>query len=233
MVRKFLALARTPGFIPLVYNYCDMWCERCPITGRCLLFASEQLHAPIGAGGDRMRDRLKRSLELTQAMIAAANPASAAIADLTRRDVSTTQRPTAIGHPLEFLARHYAIQTHTFLNSLDRPEAERLPSDSPLGTIAWYHTLIAAKTFRALTSDQEARTDAPELMSDAVGSAKVVLVAIERSLAALQALAAGDQDARIGGLIDLLEALRIGVELRFPDARAFIRPGLDDGGGEG
>jgi hypothetical protein len=210
MVRKFLALARTPGFIPLVYNYCDMWCERCPITGRCLLFASEQLHAPIGAGGDRMRDRLKRSLELTQAMIAAANPASAAIADLTRRDVSTTQRPTAIGHPLEFLARHYAIQTHTFLNSLDRPEAERLPSDSPLGTIAWYHTLIAAKTFRALTSDQEARTDAPELMSDAVGSAKVVLVAIERSLAALQALAAGDQDARIGGLIDLLEALRPG-----------------------
>ena len=36
-------LARDPTFIPLVYNYCDMWCERCRLTGRCLLFAAERL----------------------------------------------------------------------------------------------------------------------------------------------------------------------------------------------
>jgi hypothetical protein len=70
-------------------------------------------------------------------------------------------------------------------------------------------------------------------MSDALGSAKVVLLSIERSLAAWQALAAADHDARIGGLIEVLEALRTGVELRFPDAPAFNRPGLDDGAGEG
>ena len=181
-----------------------------------------------------MRDRLRRSLELTHAMIAAvANPASASVADLTQRGVSTTPRPTVIGHPLEFLARHYAIQSHTFLNSLAPPDSGGFPSDSPLETISWYHTLIAAKTFRALTSEHEARTEAPELMSDALGSAKVVLLSIERSLAAWQALAAADHDARIGGLIEVLEALRTGVELRFPDARAFNRPGLDDGAGEG
>ena len=229
MVTSILELASNSKFLPLVYNHCDMWCERCPITGRCLLFASEPLHATAGAGRDLMRDRLKRSLELTHAMIATVDPCGASVADPEPREASTTPPVTVIGHPLEFLARHYAIQSHTFLTSLPSEE-EGFPDDSPLQTIAWYHTLIAAKTFRALTSELEARTGAPELLSDALGSAKVVLVSIERSLAAWHTFAADDQDARIGGLIELLEALRTGVELRFPDARAFVRPGLDDGG---
>jgi hypothetical protein len=32
------------GFIPGVYNYCDRWCERCPFTGRCRVFADEAEH---------------------------------------------------------------------------------------------------------------------------------------------------------------------------------------------
>ena len=27
------------GFIVDVYNYCDRWCEACPLTSRCRLFA--------------------------------------------------------------------------------------------------------------------------------------------------------------------------------------------------
>src|SRR4029450_3116879 len=65
MVTTMLGLARNSKFIPLVYTCCDMWCERCPVTSQCLLFASEQLHAPV-SGGDRMRSRLNRSLELTR-----------------------------------------------------------------------------------------------------------------------------------------------------------------------
>ena len=30
------------GFIVGVYNYCDRWCERCPLTSRCRVFAEEQ-----------------------------------------------------------------------------------------------------------------------------------------------------------------------------------------------
>ena len=231
MVASILQLARNSKFIPLVYNYCDMWCERCPAASRCLLFASEPPRAPTGSVRDRMRDRLKRSLELTHAMIATVAPCGASVDDPEAREVSGRPPTTVIGHPLEFLARHYAIQSHTFLKSLPS-EPEGFPGESPLETIAWYHTLIAAKTFRALTSELEAKTGAPELLPDALGSAKVVLVSIERSLAAWHTLAAGDQDARTGGLIELLEALRTGVELRFPDARAFVRPGLDEGAAE-
>ena len=41
-------------------------------------------------------------------------------------------------------------------------------------------------------------------------------------------MAHADTDARVSGLIELLEALRTGVEIRFPEARAFVRPGLDE-----
>ena len=29
----------THNFIPGVYNFCDRWCERCPLTARCRVFA--------------------------------------------------------------------------------------------------------------------------------------------------------------------------------------------------
>jgi hypothetical protein len=44
-------LARDPRFIPGMYNYCDRWCERCPFTARCLVYAQEQQH-----WGDTARD---------------------------------------------------------------------------------------------------------------------------------------------------------------------------------
>ena len=234
MVRKLLALARDSRFIPSVYNYCDMWCERCPITSRCLVFASEQ-GTTAQSGRGRLRDRLKETLELTRAMIATISPADISTADPDpgQRPASTPPRPSAIGHPLEFLARHYAVQASAFLRSLHQADFGDSPRGSPLETVCWYYTLIPAKTYRALTSDIAAKTDSPELQSDALGSAKVVLLSIDSSLAAWQTLAAGGQDARIGGLIELLEALRTGVELRFPDARPFIRPGLDDLAGGG
>ncbi len=40
--RKLRDLAGDPRFISGVYNYCDRWCERCPLTSRCLVFATER-----------------------------------------------------------------------------------------------------------------------------------------------------------------------------------------------
>jgi len=37
---ELLALADSPELISGIYNYCDRWCERCPMTSRCLLFIS-------------------------------------------------------------------------------------------------------------------------------------------------------------------------------------------------
>src|SRR2546426_666723 len=37
-----LAMAEDPRFIEGIYNYCDRWCERCPLTSRCLTYAMIQ-----------------------------------------------------------------------------------------------------------------------------------------------------------------------------------------------
>jgi len=41
MRRTLTELARNPDLISGIYNYCDRWCERCPLSSRCLLYASE------------------------------------------------------------------------------------------------------------------------------------------------------------------------------------------------
>src|SRR5438270_11804866 len=35
-------LAENPDLISGIYNYCDRWCERCPFTARCLVYATEK-----------------------------------------------------------------------------------------------------------------------------------------------------------------------------------------------
>src|SRR5258706_16323308 len=43
MQRKELReLVRSGDFIAGIYNYCDRWCERCPFTARCLVYATEK-----------------------------------------------------------------------------------------------------------------------------------------------------------------------------------------------
>ena len=39
---RLLEMSENPNHIKGIYNYCDRWCERCPLTSRCLLFATEK-----------------------------------------------------------------------------------------------------------------------------------------------------------------------------------------------
>jgi hypothetical protein len=230
MGKDLLALTRNPSFIPLVYDYCDMWCERCPITHRCLLFAAEKLQCSRGRIGDATG--LEDAIDLTRAVIDESSPENRPIAslDLQLCDISTAPREPALGHPLEYLARHYAVRAAEFLRPLQSGPDGEVPRGSSFEVIARHHFLIAAKTYRSLVSHYGAAME-PELRRDALGCAKLVLVAIDRSLAAWRALAIADDDARISGLIELLEALSTALEIRFPDARAFLRPGLDESPG--
>src|SRR3982751_5634138 len=40
--RTLTELANNPDLISGIYNYCDRWCERCPLTSHCLVYATEQ-----------------------------------------------------------------------------------------------------------------------------------------------------------------------------------------------
>jgi len=122
--------------------------------------------------------------------------------------------------------------------------------------IQWYQFFIAVKLTRALNRpasidedsddedvlspdfltveeddefDYEAVVSQAERM-DSNGSAKVALVAIDRSIAAWGALqlALAEKAQTINPILMELDRLRRLTEARFPRARDFIRPGLDE-----
>lgn len=151
------------------------------------------------------------------------------------------------------LARNYAGMVDAWFEN-ELVAAEQLDDDSQFqaktaGTeidaqdafeiIRWYQFFIAAKVFRALLgSDEELHGVYPDdigdeinpAQTDANGSAKVALIAIERSLGAWRVIQScvPAKEKSIAPLMALLENLRSGIEETLPLARDFIRPGFDE-----
>jgi NAD(P)-dependent dehydrogenase (short-subunit alcohol dehydrogenase family) len=89
---------------------------------------------------------------------------------------------------------------------------------------------IWVKLCRAATGTMRGELeDLESFPQDADGSAKVAIIGIERSMAAWAALLSHfpDQEQAILTLLAALKALLRRVESAFPNARAFLRPGLD------
>ncbi len=159
-------------------------------------------------------------------------------------------RVKAKDHPVIKYSRDYGIQTMAVLkkNELLKLQAEAIIQQADLGikntpdakaelykiadcleVIQWYVFQIQVKFMRALPMmPGEAEDD--NFKNDSNGSAKVALIAVDRCLNAWQKIftilpAAEDE---IIPLLALLQKIRRIGEATFPDARAFIRVGLDD-----
>jgi hypothetical protein len=150
------------------------------------------------------------------------------------------ERPSAsakyvpIDDALERMGKHYAALATAFLATSDEPlpvgPLPRRPhGPTPCDVFLYYHVLIAAKIYRAISSSLEAaRTGRTEARWDSDVSAKVALIGIDRSDEALQVMALDDTDPRIEHMRRHLSRLRREVAGRFPAARTLVRPGLDD-----
>jgi hypothetical protein len=227
---QFLSIARDPQIIPGVHHYCDEWCTYCPVTNRCLGFRCTQA----------FRKRHRRTE--TEPTFTSVDEA----ADFTRQlsaveglrtdelDALMANPPGQSGvqtsDPLVDLAWEYAER----ITILMWPQALRfatVPAEATPGgptpeeIVIWYHLRIYMKVFRALVAleshSEGARGD------EARGCAKLALVSIERSHTALASLRATLGEGEVDALLDVLRQLREGTEERFPDARSFVRLGLD------
>lgn len=257
--RTLTELASNPDLISGIYNYCDRWCERCPFTSRCLLYATEQ-EDPDDSPESRdienaaFWNKLSQIFRETQQMIT--EWAEEAGVDLTQVDeeaVKTHRKrhKAAMNHRLAASGKKYASDvTEWFKDLSETITARDLPPDQQdleesqqfeeaSEVIYWYQYQIAVKTMRALSSrsDEVDDLDDPELeqfLKDSDGSAKVALVGIDRSVSAwrLMQLAMPERAESIVPLILQLEHLRLRTEKEFPDARAFVRPGFDEVLGE-
>jgi hypothetical protein len=121
------------------------------------------------------------------------------------------------------------LQTQARLGA-GHPEETAADISDGLEVVQWYLFFIDVKLQRAVASRVDRVRDGDDgFPSDADGSAKIALVAIDRSIGAWAQLRRHfdrEEDAMLDLLVQL-ERLRRAVEREFPSARAFQRPGLD------
>jgi len=96
--------------------------------------------------------------------------------------------------------------------------------------IRWYQHFIYVKLMRAVRGELDEREEEPdEYPKDSEGSAKIALIAIDRSIGAWGTIYGLDsfRKEKILRFIAYLDRLREEVEKSFPEARSFARPGFE------
>ena len=252
MRKDLTELARNSDFISGIYNYCDRWCERCPFTARCLVYASDDEDQDQDPQSRDLNNaafwrKLEAIFRETREMIAKwAEEAGVSLNEIDEASSERRQerRTKAAQDSLALAAKKYAYAVDDWFRACDEiievhdgplveselEDTERIMESREV--ISWYQYQIAVKIMRALSSrhDENRWQDDDNFGNNSDGSAKVALIGIDRSVSAwrLMQIAVPEQDESIVQLILLLEGLRQRVERRFPKARGFIRPGFDE-----
>lgn len=253
-------LAENKNFIPGIYNYCDRWCERCPFTARCMNFAMTREYDDDPEASDIHNEKFWQSLseifKVTREMIE--ESAEEMGIDLDAIDYEEASRDEAVkdkiakNHECCRAAKKYYQMVDEFFESeytpslrvVDQSGAKKPPElqkiaklegpatlEELVEIIYWYHHFIYVKLMRAVRG---ALGNTPDILEDfpkdSDGSAKVALIAIDRSMAAWGAMLDHFPSHR-GQLLTIIKhlaGLRRRAERVFPEARNFIRPGFDE-----
>lgn len=247
---KHTVITDEEGFIPGVHNYCDRWCERCDFTDKCRVWAMEiEMKKMIEEGKGDQIDDLENIIEAHEDEVDDDNDDGHDI-EMELFDVLDesleedsddffSAQNKAERHPMIELAAKYTENIFQWLlareNELKNGFTAQVASgfaDEVLeaeDVIGWYHVFIFAKLKRALSGFYEL-DEFEEADYDMNGSAKVALIGIDRSIEAATVLIRHLKEHRdtIKGFRAQLQEILLLAEEQFPDARDFIRPGLDE-----
>ena len=238
-------LAADERFISGIYNYCDRWCERCPQTLHCLNFSlSEEKFSDPEARDIRNEAFWKKLSETLQEAMEMLKEAGKkwGIDIETLDSASDTESmrandEAAKKHVVSRAAKSYGKMVGDcfkereglFFETADGAP-EGVDFEEALEVIQWYQYFIAAKVMRAIRGKKEEdEEEGDEFPSDSDGSAKIALIAIDRSIGAWAVISHYDHRYAEEALrmISLLDPLRQAIEQTFPRARPFLRPGFD------
>jgi hypothetical protein len=237
--RTLTELANNPDLISGIYNYCDRWCERCPLTSRCLVYATEQDDNDSPENRDVRNEafwrRLSSIFQETREMIVewAQNSGVDFNAFAEEDEVRYKKKRQLVdNHPLTKAGKKYANAASDWFREFEQTNENGHDLEDAREVIHWYQYQIAVKTIRALSGRKEELEEEAEMgdfPKDSDGSAKVALIGIDRSIAAwrMMQLSLPERADSIVPLILQLERLRQRLENGFPAARDFIRPGFD------
>lgn len=241
-----------PKFIDGIFNYCDRWCERCPLTARCRVYAMEQQDNGDPAARDinnaafwkKLEAQFAQAFQMLKTMAAERgidldDPKLRARAwkmrSTTRNKrliADTTKYAKDVGawfkrHEATFEQKSAGLEVRARLVLPGKnPVVAALEIRDAVDVLHWYQFQIAVKLTRASTRDG---LDAELEKRDGSGSAKVALIGMDRSITAWAALSKhfAEHANEILAFLLALERLRQTTEKMFPQAREFYRPGLD------
>ncbi len=236
--------SKEPEFIRGIFNYCDRWCERCRFTDRCRVYHSEQEYMKRHPYNDDDNDAFFAHLakifeETKQVLEQKALEMGIDLDSLKEEPENNMIVESEPDHRIIKIAKQYADELYSWLNENRKPNgkaAETLAAISgddarefvdAIEVISWYLPLIDIKLKRALLPDD---LEDEFQKYDMLGSAKVAMIAIERSIAAHAILLRHlpDEEDSLLRLLTMLEKVRRGCYELFPGAMEFIRPGIDE-----
>jgi hypothetical protein len=230
-------------FISFIHNYCDRWCERCEFTSRCRVFAMEAEMSDDEK--DINNEAFVRNLsnifaEAKQMLIEKAEEFGIDLSEESLEEAGVileNKRTATKASPLASMAQQYGFDIRPVLESKDEwlvgSDLGQDIIDEVLAVLYWYQFFIGAKVHRGVygildEDGNEQWDEIHDIESDANGSIKVALIAIERSILAWTYLLDASNAAVIRPLIERLETIRQATEKKFPVAREFVRPGFDE-----
>lgn len=245
-----------PNHIEGIYNYCDRWCERCPQTSRCAVFSkldtlsTEEKDISNKTFWENIGKSFAEALELIHKETEKRGITMPAEDDEEMNYYFAkikAKKEYNKQHPLLKYCDEYMIAARDVLknNTQLKELAETLNQLQEIGikdacgkevkfkritdyleVIQYYLFQIQIKFLRAMPT----RDDEETIADNSSGSAKVALIATDRSLAGwheiLQQLPE-TEDVILTMLVLLQKIQKLG-EITFPAARSFVRVGLDD-----
>ena len=218
--------------IEFISEYCDRWCERCGFTTRCAAYAVE---AALGMCGD-LTEAMQLALGPPMAVGSGRAPAKFELVEPTREEQHAFDHAVQIHArrikeaPLTKDAMDLAVAEHRWLHehAALRAGADAVVQDA-VAVVSRYSVFIGGKLARALHGRESDGGSADDpIQNDWNGSAKIALIAIERSQSAWQTIAEATGDVGAAALAASLATLGDRVEDAFPFARLFKRPGFDE-----
>jgi hypothetical protein len=231
---KLKALARNPNHIRGIFNYCDRWCERCTMTARCLVFAQLQ-EDPYPSteeqdANESFWNRLHESFALSLELLEEMTQALGIVAEEDHDNAGEERLDREVdNHVLVLRSDRYYAMVDSFFESSSAPEDTPGDRKEIEEVILYYAPFINAKVKRAVLGLLEADPEDETSLTDALGSAKIALIASERSIASWWGMLrhVPSRASEIRDLLVRLEGVRRTIEHLFPRARSFIRPGFD------
>ena len=245
-----------PNLISGIHNYCDRWCERCAFTERCAVFQEEKASG-FDAANATMEESLEYvSQQFSKTLNMVYEHAESMGIDLD----NLPDVPEETGTPLdpEFLEKAETLNKKSMdyakvasvwfeaneplikkkekeLNNLQQLGIEQQSNARQLKdafeVISWYMFFIAAKTRRATNIDDQEDMNFPDpIQNDHHGSAKIGLIAIEKSMKAWQTILKHIEEAtdEVIDILGSLESMKKDLLELFPKVNEFVRPGFDE-----